>query len=319
MKRLVILVISGASFLVLLYFISQSKNFTPAPPQQQPIGNENIIEDENADDLYESNDAIEKESYEEAFLVTDTPTEVTQGSEEPIKGPKPIPKGMVRFEITDGDWAVTQGDVLLGRINKLGSQQIFKPKKTLLWPNNVIPVAISQSLPDKTKIQEALAYFNENTSVQFVNYTGEEENYLVFTRTEEELCLSYLGMQGGAQPIRLNLNCSVQNIMHELMHALGFVHEHSRQDREDFLTVNWDNIPEKFWIQFEIVPSHLVHPYTGSVFNFTHNSIMIYPDTAFQKDSHSKTLISKTSESIVKPDFGLSEIDIERIFYLYGK
>ena len=30
--------------------------------------------------------------------------------------------------------------------------------------------------------------------------------------------------------------------VHELLHTLGFVHEHTRPDRDDFISVNTDNI-----------------------------------------------------------------------------
>ena len=31
-------------------------------------------------------------------------------------------------------------------------------------------------------------------------------------------------------------------VMHEIMHALGFYHEHNRPDRNAFVTVQWQNI-----------------------------------------------------------------------------
>ena len=30
--------------------------------------------------------------------------------------------------------------------------------------------------------------------------------------------------------------------VHELVHTLGFVHEHTRPDRDDFISINFDNI-----------------------------------------------------------------------------
>ena len=50
-------------------------------------------------------------------------------------------------------------------------------------------------------------------------------------------------MIGGAQRLSLDTVCLVHGIiMHEFLHALGFQHEHVRADRDDFITVNWNNI-----------------------------------------------------------------------------
>jgi len=36
--------------------------------------------------------------------------------------------------------------------------------------------------------------------------------------------------------------CQIVTPTHELLHALGFHHEHSRADSDDFVTINWQNI-----------------------------------------------------------------------------
>lgn len=35
---------------------------------------------------------------------------------------------------------------------------------------------------------------------------------------------------------------SVGEIVHEVMHQLGFSHEHTRPDRDQYITVLWNNI-----------------------------------------------------------------------------
>lgn len=57
-------------------------------------------------------------------------------------------------------------------------------------------------------------------------------------------CWSYLGARGGRQTISLQTpDCTGSGVtVHELMHALGFVHEQSRADRDKYVTIMWSNI-----------------------------------------------------------------------------
>lgn len=57
-------------------------------------------------------------------------------------------------------------------------------------------------------------------------------------------CWSFLGQTGGSQILSLQTpGCMWSGVAaHELMHALGFVHEQSRSDRDNYVTIVWKNI-----------------------------------------------------------------------------
>jgi hypothetical protein len=70
-------------------------------------------------------------------------------------------------------------------------------------------------------------------------------------------CSSELGRQGGKQTIYIGTMCSsLTNIVHEVMHALGFMHEHQRPDRDTFIEIIWKNIiPGKLHEQWLLIIS----------------------------------------------------------------
>ncbi len=53
-------------------------------------------------------------------------------------------------------------------------------------------------------------------------------------------------INNGAQDVSLDDGCIASwapgVVMHELMHALGFYHEHTRPDRDTYVTINFANI-----------------------------------------------------------------------------
>ena len=49
--------------------------------------------------------------------------------------------------------------------------------------------------------------------------------------------------------VSLGTGCKTAGkVSHETMHALGFIHEHQREDRDDYIKVNYDNIAFKLGV-----------------------------------------------------------------------
>lgn len=58
-------------------------------------------------------------------------------------------------------------------------------------------------------------------------------------------CSSYVGFQDqGKQDMSLSPDCfaKIGTIIHEFLHCLGFIHQHSSPERDEYITINWDNI-----------------------------------------------------------------------------
>lgn len=57
-------------------------------------------------------------------------------------------------------------------------------------------------------------------------------------------CWSSVGnRQQGLQQLSIGANCDrIATVEHEFLHALGFWHEQSRSDRDDYVSIIWDRI-----------------------------------------------------------------------------
>lgn len=77
-------------------------------------------------------------------------------------------------------------------------------------------------------------------------------------------CYSSLGRTGGKQVLSLNMHGCVYHgiIQHELNHALGFNHEQTRSDRDQYVRINWDKIQSRE----QPILSHTLRPLlTGNI------------------------------------------------------
>ncbi|KAJ8286326.1 hypothetical protein GJAV_G00037190 [Gymnothorax javanicus] len=197
---------------------------------------------------------------------------------------------------------VTQGDVLA---------QLERNVVGAVWngePGSVsVPYVVGEDLVHRTEdILSAFKMLSTKTCVSF-HQRSQELDYLYFTMGYG--CASYLGRRGGKQPIYIGDRCQVGNIIHELMHALGFHHEHMRIDRDDHVTIIRKNIiPEKKRNFAKVNGDTLGLPYdTGSIMHY---------GPRFFSWNGKNTIESKSGEPIGQR-IGLSVLDIRRVHLLY--
>jgi len=180
------------------------------------------------------------------------------------------------------------------------------------WPNGVVAYTVQSSLPNKARITNAIAEIQANTSIRFVKRTSANAsdfpNYIEFFAGSG--CWSYVGMRGGKQQISLAGGCGNGSTIHEILHALGMWHEQSREDRNEFVTINWDNIQDGREHNFN---QHIVDGTDIGAYNYS--SIMHYGRFAFSKNGL-PTIEPKGSNSIGQRS-GMSDLDIAGVEELY--
>jgi len=215
----------------------------------------------------------------------------------------------------DGHW-VAQNDLLVREHDFVPGVEgrrlrLFKIPESTRWPTNRIPFVIDSSL-DASAILAAVEMF-QMTNITFVERI-DETDYVVFRRNDKGQCLSYLGHQGGEQDIFIDpKTCMAGNVAHEMMHTLGFVHEHSRADRDDFVTVHWENIERVQYPQFQKIDAEASLVALGP---FDFDSVLLYASDAFSLGGHPSLTLKNGGRYNVNRG-RLSDIDIQKINKLY--
>ncbi len=181
------------------------------------------------------------------------------------------------------------------------------------WPDGLVyydfDASISQLNRDRTRASMDL--LEAKAGMVFSPRTN-EPNYIHII--EDGGNWSYVGMVGGSQPLSMYNWNSPFIICHELVHALGRLHQQSRSDRDNYIAVNVECIdPEKLY-NYDICEQC---PNYGE---YDFESVMHYSQWGFSTGCPTMTCLpgyEKYQDVMGQRDY-LSEGDIETLQFMYG-
>lgn len=203
-----------------------------------------------------------------------------------------------------------QGDIL---------QQ--KPKNGLRDPSTrwkfPIPYILADNLDLNAKgaILYAFEMFRLRSCVDFKPYEG-ERSYIIFQKFDG--CWSEVGDRHIGQNLSIGARCDYKAIIqHEILHALGFYHEQSRTDRDDYVNIWWDEILPGYQHNFNTYDDNMI---TDLNTPYDYESLMHYAPFSFNKNESAPTITAKIPEfdAIIGQRLDFSPIDLERLNRMYN-
>jgi len=204
----------------------------------------------------------------------------------------------------------------------------------LRWYKNndgtyIIPIFfVDQYTPqERDLLYAAMIEIQDTTCIRFSIFSDERQlrgyDYVGVTKTSQG-CFAYMGRLGqGRQQLNLEPGAPGQGTcmhkgvaVHELIHSVGFHHMQNTPERDDFVTIVWDNIPSdrNTRFQFEKLSSQEASSY-GAPYDY--GSIMHYGRKDFSRNG-GDTIVSKQPGQRFGQRDRISQWDAWKINRMYG-
>uniref|UniRef100_A0A182P9T8 Metalloendopeptidase n=1 Tax=Anopheles epiroticus TaxID=199890 RepID=A0A182P9T8_9DIPT len=217
----------------------------------------------------------------------------------------------------EGDMVLEEDQIDMVRSTRNG---LIAPNRR--WPNRIVYYYIHEQ--DFTQaqvdhIELGVRLLQSQSCLKFQRVTSDAPAYIRVIGSDSG-CYSSVGFTGRAQNLNLAPNnvgqgCfRIGTVVHEFLHALGFYHQQSASDRDEFVDIIWENIEQGKENNFNIYNSNTV---TDFNVRYDYGSVMHYGPTAFSINGQ-RTIVPKDPNATIGQRLGMSERDISKLNWMYA-
>ncbi|XP_065336690.1 zinc metalloproteinase nas-13-like [Cloeon dipterum] len=188
--------------------------------------------------------------------------------------------------------------------------------RSVNWPNAVVPYNLQPGMSSSYKriVKSGMDWLMKGSCLKFRPRRAGDKDYL-YILYDSAGCWSYIGRQGGGQAVSLQSNgCFEPGVVaHELLHAVGFLHEQSATNRDEYILVNFTNIERDKYAQFMKYNATLITDYNVG---YDYDSLMHYSRKAFSKNGLD-TIVPYQPGVEIGQRSHVSEKDLEKLNFKY--
>ncbi|KAF5303528.1 hypothetical protein FQR65_LT08227 [Abscondita terminalis] len=199
------------------------------------------------------------------------------------------------------------GDMILRRNRNGLIDPIYR------WPHKTVCYQFSGNFTQDeiNLIYDTVNTAFEGTCIRF-RHCDCNGNYVNVTN-DQDGCFSEVGYRGGVQQLNLGLHCLFrETIAHEFMHAVGFYHQQSTTNRDNYIKLITENIDPVYLHDFNIPPN-----ITSFGQPYDYCSIMHYDIYAFTLNGEPTMELLCSTDCDVGFVLELSQVDKNKINLMY--
>lgn len=216
-------------------------------------------------------------------------------------------------EIASNGQVFYDGDINLGTIDHVAQQASKPATHDPMWPNSTVPYVLPRNHPRYEVIKSGIDEMNKKTNICLVPHTNQKD-YIEFVSKNGNW--SNLGRVGGKQEISI-VNEVVGTVCHEIMHALGFYHTQSREDRDNYVYIHLNNVQKGFEANFQKESDK-----ASNLGVYDYGSCLHYHSKSFAVDETKNTISLKNAkggeDKIMGQRDSMSHMDIINISDVYA-